>query len=98
MKYQELFNYLSEEFYFLANESEMQEIERIVLAAQKQGQTLPLDSVSVSSFSEEERGKIIEEIEFLNAQNLNGRETEEQLYKQGIADTFDYLTDKSNSR
>ena len=57
-----------------------------------------LDNVSVSSFSEEERDRVIDEIELYNAQNLNGRETEEQLYKQGISDAFDYLTDKSNSR
>jgi hypothetical protein len=64
----------------------------------KQGKNLPLDSVSVSVFSEYERESILDEIEFVNAQNLNGRETDEQLYKQGIADSFDYLTDKLNSR
>ena len=61
-------------------------------------QALNLHSVSVSSFSDKERNRVIDEIEFLNAQNLNGRETEKQLYKQGIADAFDYLTNKSNAR
>jgi len=65
------------------------------LKREKQGQTLPIDSVSVS-FNDNEKDEFIETTIFLNSQNLSGRETEDELYKQGITDCFDDLIDKIN--
>ena len=48
------------------------------------------------SFTEEQRTEFIETTIFLNSQNLSGRETEDELYKQGIEDCFDDLIEKIN--
>jgi hypothetical protein len=58
---------------------------------------LNIDDVSVS-FNDSEKDEFIETTIFLNSQNLSGRETEDELYKQGITDCFDDLIDKINER
>lgn len=50
------------------------------------------------SFNESEKDEFIETTIFLNSQNLSGRETEDELYKQGIIDCFDDLIKKINER
>lgn len=56
-----------------------------------------LFDVSVS-FSDSERTEFVETTIFLNSQNLNGRETEDELYEAGIVDCFDDLIEKINER
>jgi len=47
-------------------------------------------------FTDKERDEFIDFTIIVNSQNLNGRESEEQLYKQGIEDCFDDLIEKIN--
>ena len=47
-------------------------------------------------FTEKQREEFIDTTVLLNSQNLNGRETEDELYRQGIADCFDDLLENIN--
>ncbi len=51
-----------------------------------------LKNKEILTFNKEEEDSFIEDVAFLNSQNLSGRETEDELYKQGIKDCFEDLT------
>lgn len=73
------------------------EIYNVFLNSQQQVKKLNIDDVSVS-FSDSEKEEFIDTTIFLNSQNLTGRETEDELYKQGIEDCFDDLIENINER
>jgi len=50
------------------------------------------------SFDEKKLYDFIEQTIMLNSQNLSGRETEEELYKQGIIDCITELTEKTQNK
>ena len=58
-------------------------------------QKLPIDIV-MPSFTDDERTQFVEETIMYNKQNLNGRETEDEIYEAGVCAGFDDLLEKLN--
>ena len=56
---------------------------------------LNIDLVMLS-FTDDERTQFIEDTIMCNKQNLNGRETEDEIYEAGVCAGFDDLLEKLN--
>ena len=68
-------------------------VESILMASETVKENELLHDIRLS-FSEDERTEFVERVIILNAQNLNGRETSEELYEKGVVDCFDDLVEK----
>jgi len=52
--------------------------------------------IVMPSFTDDERTQFVEETIMYNKQNLNGRETEDEIYEAGVCAGFDDLLEKLN--